>query len=1062
MFDPTNPYGGDYADAFASPHNPVNTNPGNWQVNPLYLTPGYTANMRPSYGGPTGNTGPYQSNSWWRAVAQNNPMSVYSTPLWMNSDLYRRQNNQAVAERPIDSAMSFTQNWVAPTAAFLAANKVMGMQFANSGAYAGAMNGAKAMFGMPTAGTLSFGGRMGQNLMGGLTRGALGRFASTGMGAGIVGGASFLGGAIGSIAAPLAAGMALSSAADAMFFDPYISTRRGTDAIRSNFANTYMMDGGTNSGFGISSSKAHRISSELTRSGINDFALNTGDYNIIGDYAAQSGLMNNISKADTTQITKRIKDIAAQVKVVMAIANEPDVKEAVQMLGRLKSAGATDVGGFAGSILRNIGNNSAIAGISTRQMMETVGAQGQYVFQQNGLAGFLGMRESARAMGAFSSAYRTGSLGNMMSNLLGGVEGATQYSTEGMAKLANSNYFKMQMANRFMYGKDTVGMMNTLGTFGSNFAANPTSGMGYMNLFGDAMASAALSTEPEKVWQQLFESARILPGSMKNGKIDAGVLGSVMNQYGLDQRQALSMMQQLNTYSNRGNMDLMTGALGAQFDRNSRDLAEGYGNYGGAMGGVILGARNIGKGFKEFGATISDVPAALGAGLSDSFDGLFDEYVLGMENSNDYRRRSRQAKSIQGFLGNGPRTSTIDEVIYGSTITKTNGRGDQMSVSDPKTGRQFWEDLYNASSGSDASVKAYRDLMSAAKTRDRSKIEGALQGLIATNPSGMKDLMGGEGSATFINNLTNSMIKSNFQIGKASKVFGGGDGSNASWVEQVSSALGVKNMSTTDAILSSGNINRALEILGGDDWNSDANRKEVRGLASKVGLNSAKYFDKYGNFIDGTESLKKLEADLGGKMDSLSRQGTISIAFSHLSATNPEDAAKQMLGMVDRGNLTKDQIKQIELLRSGKLDSKAAGALADSLSETALKSLEEAGMLEKGMTQRGINIRQRSKEEQDAFREQILSQTQEFGRMKSFREMAGKVDFQTFNAMSQQIESDTTKKFADSVNKFEKSVEMMAMMSDDDMREDIMDNGQLDSEKLKKQLSSMKSFLNGL
>lgn len=89
---------------------------------------------------------------------------------------------------------------------------------------------------------------------------------------------------------------------------------------------------------------------------------------------------------------------------------------------------------------------SRMAGTSVRGIMETGGAQGAMIFQQQGLSAGLGMRMGMGAMGTAQSAVASGTFSAQRLGMLGGVQGVAQHEMESSAAFLKQPMMAMAMS----------------------------------------------------------------------------------------------------------------------------------------------------------------------------------------------------------------------------------------------------------------------------------------------------------------------------------------------------------------------------------------------------------------------------------------------------------------------------------------------------------------------------------------------------------------------------------------------------------------------------------------
>lgn len=632
--------------SFSDPFNPANMNPGQWGVNPNYLTPSYSAPFRPRYGGGNGGWSNPNQPGLGRSVGNFiNPLAtgpMYGSP-YNNDNPYAEQ----IHGRPMDAAMWANQRIVVPATSLYLSYKLGNIMTSRMNGLGGSLAAATTeLFGgsvaaqaqaRATQGIFSaIGDRFAQGTVSGMFGAA--RVVSH---AGILGngvgatafrvaaaeGAGLVGGLAAGLLLPAALGLGAASAFSRVAVDPFIAQRRTSSDLRRNFANVNVAggeDGGNVfTGQGMSFGSSTRIGGEITRAGIRDFTFNEGQFSQIADYSGRAGLLDD---ATIGQISKKVKNIANQVKMVMRIANEPDIKAAIEMLARLGTAGASVSTGEAGRALNAIGANSAIAGISTQRMMNTVGAQGQYMFAANGMTPYMGQIAASSNMATFASAYRQGVISPTLMAVMGGAEGATQSSLTAQVNGSQTMYNRIVMANRYMGNFTGQGVVGNLNAFGQNFSRNPIGAYGEMMMNSGLMASRQFAERGSLALQdQVMDLGRNIPGMIKrNGRMDAANAYTLMTgQMGLSHTDAFAYIQQVTAAQNPKVQQQMIGANQQYTTNQMAQQLEQMGLGYGTATPLIRGARNLGQRAIE-GAW--SYPRALMQGSADLTDWALSKY----------------------------------------------------------------------------------------------------------------------------------------------------------------------------------------------------------------------------------------------------------------------------------------------------------------------------------------------------------------------------------------------------------------------------------------------------
>ncbi len=527
-----------------------------WHIGSQYVTPSYTANMRPSYGGPTGNSNPWQNppgygNSVWAGLgAAPVPGAGFGTESpWhenaMGMDQYHSHNLPSTIA---DASVSFGQQVVMPAMAYLAANRLMSKPGGVLGGSAGAA--WRTWTGTP-APRLNVGGKLGSWIGRGVG-GAVGRVAGGAMGvltgfgsaaggaalgSGVMGAA---GAAIGTFAVPIAVGYVASHALNKAFFDPYVNIRRGAESTMSNFHGRYVggQAGNVNGGLGMSATGAYQASIGVQEAGWNDFGLSQKDYTAMMDYGMQSGLYNDIP-VNSRSIVDKTKKIAGDVKKIMQVFGEKDMQEAIGILTKFSQMGATAGSYETSAALASLKMGSAITGKSAGEIFNTVGAQGQYLYQSMGMSGIAGVLNATNLYSGMAQANKMGLVSTRMLSLMGGIEGATQSAMQGRVGLQGTDYNKMTLFNQFVGGQSYGSIHENLNAFSRNLGGNPVDAMGKMILHGADMQNAqAIGAAGSEMNQVIQKAEAVFYGQ----KLDAAKLAVSAKSFGLEDAQIKALL----------------------------------------------------------------------------------------------------------------------------------------------------------------------------------------------------------------------------------------------------------------------------------------------------------------------------------------------------------------------------------------------------------------------------------------------------------------------------------------------------------------------------------------
>jgi hypothetical protein len=579
--------------AFNDPMNSYNQNPGQWGMNANYLTPSFDAPYRPPYSGGNGSSPAYPNPSFFRGLFGLSPANIFTSNYGVGThrqdDLYAT----GVSDRMMDAPFSFAQRIGAPLAAFAGMYGIgRAWQTANQSRAAGAaMSGWGAMWGMPRSvqrswrsavnpANVSVFTAMGQRAGMGAAKGMLGGasmfmpgIASSGFARGAIGAAGMLGGIAGSIAFPAAIAQGALATADNMVFDQFTGLRENQNLLREAFKGVTFAEGDAGDPFtgqGLSRRSAAKHATEITKMGAKDQLFNARDMATMTSMSAQMGLLDNVN-AD--QISSRMASIIKQLRIVMSVAGTTDFKEAINMMAKLQMAGVQS-NSIAG-VMSGIGGLSSAAGISTSRMMNTVGAQGQYLFQANGLTPYIGQMAAAQSMAGFSSAFRSGLISPDMMARMGGVEGATQLSVTGQVNAAQTTYNMMRGFNQYTSGRGGSGVVGNVMNFGSTFAGNPLAAYGaMMRTRGYNIGKQFEDRGPMAVHDQLMDLAKVNPITMNKGRIDQDEAFTLLMQMGMSSEQAQAYLAQMGSAADPRSRKQMLAGLRSNELSTTRDWLE--------------------------------------------------------------------------------------------------------------------------------------------------------------------------------------------------------------------------------------------------------------------------------------------------------------------------------------------------------------------------------------------------------------------------------------------------------------------------------------------------------
>jgi hypothetical protein len=455
------------------------------------------------------------------------------------------------------------------------------------------------------------------------------------VGRGLTGALGGIGSLAGRFLLPVAVGQGIMTAGQKGIFNPYINTRREARDLRDNFQGVTFGDaqGNAVTGQGLGYRESTQIAKEITRQGINDFTFSTGEYANIADWTARSGMLDD-TKAK--QISQRVKDVAEQVKLVMAIAGDPSIKNAIEEIAKLHGAGASVTGpnSQASRAFMSLGLSAAVSGRSVQNIMNTVGAQGQYLYQANGMTPYLGQMAAANIIGSFDTARRNGVLNTSQIARMGGVEGATQASLTAQINGSQTLLNKMAMYNQYINGRGGstgsgpgMSVTNVTSQFGSDFSRNPMKAFGGMHLYSRVMAGKQLDERGSLALEDQITSILDSMATQKgpDGKYSAedmaGVMSGVM---GMSDDEIQAYIAQRTAESDTGTYRQGIKARNAQTQKQLRQYVSQNYLYGGKIGGavhsILKGGRNLTSLSGEAAGWMADGSAVFGEGVQRGAD----------------------------------------------------------------------------------------------------------------------------------------------------------------------------------------------------------------------------------------------------------------------------------------------------------------------------------------------------------------------------------------------------------------------------------------------------------
>jgi hypothetical protein len=453
-------------------------------------------------------------------------------------------------------------------------------------------------------------------------------------------------------------------------------------------------------------------------------------YSELAGLQMRSGMLDN---ANGQSIPSRIKGNIEQVKLIMSIMNDPDFKSATEQLAKLQMSGASTNGSVfstAATTLRMLGMNASMSGTSVQHLMNTVGAQGQYLYQSNGMTPYLGQIAAAGAYSSFAAANRMGLTSAADLARMGGLEGATQASLTGQINVSQTMLNKMALFNSYLSGRGGTGagvggnmdMNQVIARFGQNMSQNPLETYGSFMLHGDQMAGNWLTERGTlSVDDQLKAIVKNMPGALdKNGKISLEKATPFLMQMGMSLDQIRAYGTQVANETNPRTVEEKLRGINRSYEEQTRQYISNSGTQGSIIGGAWakvrkLGNRMIEGAAEDFVYPVTRATGSVGDWLSRKTDELNYGSTFGDSDNS----------KIDVLLGKVPDTSKTYSV-----------KGATMFDFSPKSGGMFTDNALENRKMSSAdqhhldALKAVQDLATSGKAGSQE----ALAALSETDP----------------------------------------------------------------------------------------------------------------------------------------------------------------------------------------------------------------------------------------------------------------------------------------------------------------------------------------
>ncbi len=436
------------------------------------------------------------------------PPSQFATPFQQRQQLRTIQHEQDFAE-----GMA-----AIPTAAYMGAGTLTTAVGMGLGGRAGAGIAARAGAGAATKGLARFGGRIG-----GIAAGAAAGFGLLGFGA--------------------------ERGAEAAL-EPAIETR-GFGRQLQNISQQFVVGGPdlSESGRGLSTRAAIKTASKMQQ-GVEKKQMagfNMRDIMGITKQAADQGMLDMAQ--NSSQITQQVRNVARGLKAFMQIAQEPDVKQAMSMMGQMRTMGLTIP--ETNMAMRNASQFARMAGVDTKEAIAQGGLPGAMTFQRMGMSAGLGLQVGTAAMGMARQGIASGAFTPGQLAMAGGQAGVTQTMTEAAGAGLGIDFPILSMLGRNKQGELQIDPDRARKVMSGQMSLSQqaTEGAQNMQRLGGEKVIMELSTRMNEIRDQLGRqlgpqgsvllALRQATNTMK--EVPGLSLGGALRMMGMDPQQARSM-----------------------------------------------------------------------------------------------------------------------------------------------------------------------------------------------------------------------------------------------------------------------------------------------------------------------------------------------------------------------------------------------------------------------------------------------------------------------------------------------------------------------------------------
>jgi hypothetical protein len=579
------------------------------------------------------------------------------------------------------------------------------------------------------------------------------------------------------------------------------------------------------SGVGLSrtaSLHAGRLIEDLAYDG--SFRDETGRQFSVQDVTRIARTAGRAGLLDFAQTPEAVRDevrfVAKQLRVIMQVANEPDVKEAVRQLSQMRSLGLTVP--EATSATMNARMYARMAGTTIRSLTETAGLPAAMLYQEMGLSGGLGLQMGQGMYGLAKQAIASGAYSVQDIAMLGGAQGIAQRNSESalatlrmpllaasMSRLSTSGTaFNLDPGNveRLLRGKIGIEHMARLGV-GNLDSAVARGGLGAMGTFlmqqdelQDALGRALGPAGTRMLTMRSALEAQRTLGFDRS----PGGLFMAARAVGLDAAQSKQIVREANSpefFRNlRQQIDVqireLRGVADEEFERDRggifsrtarrpglRDLAYGFDRMGASVRG---GLRRFNQFFGEWGED-SELPSG------QTYFRVPEELVAGDRLHRSIRAHRADDEAIARRMGRPDRSRE-----YGGVFTDYGHN-------------QVWSDIRNTVLGGDWQARrALREMQGGARNAFASlepfgRVLSAVSGgpTFSTGDQIRQELLDFERGASFLHAAdTTTTTQHRSALSKVARNFG-----SSNIVYDLAGAISRRADSGTSVLFRNGQLN---------------------------------------------------------------------------------------------------------------------------------------------------------------------------------------------------------------------------------------------------------------